>query len=190
MVEGQGPGAEVRRALEYYYLGYYIHSCTKMKYKGDFQPCNCSVRSPSNGLPRRPHPLLLDQSPYAALLPTEASGKSSPKAGPGQQDSMPPTDEEGPRRPLGVLQMKDLISGAGLQLAGPLERHELEGLAARALRILRGEEEVSEQSEEEGARPWIVPKEKVNSIALGLRLHIGGALSSLRGNSRRRVDGM
>lgn len=28
----------IEKAYEYYYMGYYIHSCTKMRYKGQYQP--------------------------------------------------------------------------------------------------------------------------------------------------------
>lgn len=28
----------IRPALKYYYMGYYIQSCPKMRYKGKFQP--------------------------------------------------------------------------------------------------------------------------------------------------------
>lgn len=30
----------IEKGYEYYYMGYYIHSCTKMRYKGQYQPSN------------------------------------------------------------------------------------------------------------------------------------------------------
>lgn len=38
---------EVREELRYYYLGFYIHSCEKMKYKADYKPSE--IRCPVTG---------------------------------------------------------------------------------------------------------------------------------------------
>jgi hypothetical protein len=35
---GAGAGAAVSTQLRYYYMGFYIHTCPKMKYKADYQP--------------------------------------------------------------------------------------------------------------------------------------------------------
>jgi hypothetical protein len=32
------PGGRFRPQLKYYYLGFYIHSCPKMRYKGEYEP--------------------------------------------------------------------------------------------------------------------------------------------------------
>ena len=64
------------RALEYYYLGYYIHSCEKMRYKASFAPssllCSSTLRwrAFDDALRRR-----LDEGRVAALFDEGGGGR-------------------------------------------------------------------------------------------------------------------
>jgi arginine-tRNA-protein transferase len=41
------PNSPLLPDLKYYYLGYYVHSCPKMRYKKQFAPAEVSVRMAS-----------------------------------------------------------------------------------------------------------------------------------------------
>jgi len=67
--------APFRPDLQYYYLGYYIHSCPKMRYKGNYEPSEllCPVTGawvPLDDRVRRK----LDGTPYCRLLEEEGEG--------------------------------------------------------------------------------------------------------------------
>ncbi|PSR75986.1 Arginyl-tRNA--protein like [Actinidia chinensis var. chinensis] len=66
------------RSLEYYYLGYYIHSCRKMRYKADYRPSELLCPLRYQWLPFEIARPLLDKKPYVVLsdftiLPNEES---------------------------------------------------------------------------------------------------------------------
>ncbi|KAJ4807010.1 Arginyl-tRNA--protein transferase [Rhynchospora pubera] len=75
-------------SLEYYYLGYYIHSCNKMRYKAAYRPSELLCPLRFEWVPYDVAKPLLDRSKYAILsdfkttentnlLPTEKPGTSS-----------------------------------------------------------------------------------------------------------------
>jgi hypothetical protein len=56
-----------RPNLRYYYLGFYIHSCPKMKYKGDYEPSDLLCPETYEWVPLASCRALLDATPYARL---------------------------------------------------------------------------------------------------------------------------
>jgi arginyl-tRNA---protein transferase len=54
-----------RQQLQYYYLGYYIHSCAKMKYKGSYEPSELLCPETYDWVPLSQCIPLLDKQPYA-----------------------------------------------------------------------------------------------------------------------------
>ncbi|XP_057476086.1 arginyl-tRNA--protein transferase 2-like [Actinidia eriantha] len=66
------------RSLEYYYLGYYIHSCRKMRYKAAYRPSELLCPLRYQWVPFEITRPLLDKKPYVilsdfAILPSEDS---------------------------------------------------------------------------------------------------------------------
>ncbi len=67
----------IESGYEYYYMGFYIHSCTKMRYKGDYKPQyvldpESYDWNPLDGELRS----LLDSKPYVSLSRERARGES------------------------------------------------------------------------------------------------------------------
>ncbi|KAF8082578.1 hypothetical protein N665_0819s0017 [Sinapis alba] len=61
--------------LEYYYLGYYIHSCNKMRYKAAYRPSELLCPLRYQWVPFEVAKPLLDKKPYSVLSDlTKASG--------------------------------------------------------------------------------------------------------------------
>eukprot|EP00088_Acartia_fossae_P061030 TRINITY_DN7325_c0_g1_i1.p1 TRINITY_DN7325_c0_g1~~TRINITY_DN7325_c0_g1_i1.p1 ORF type:complete len:530 (-),score=93.96 TRINITY_DN7325_c0_g1_i1:942-2495(-) len=56
-------------ALQYYYLGFYIHSCPKMRYKGEFSPSELCCPESYTWQPIQQCRPLLDAAPYARFCP-------------------------------------------------------------------------------------------------------------------------
>jgi len=54
-------------ALKYYYMGYYIHSCSKMRYKAKYHPSWLLCPKTYNWVPVKQALQLLDKSKYAVL---------------------------------------------------------------------------------------------------------------------------
>ena len=54
--------------LHYYYMGYYIHSCKKMRYKGQFSPSYLACPEVYHFIPLELCVPLLDQTKYARLV--------------------------------------------------------------------------------------------------------------------------
>lgn len=186
VAQARARGGPRRALLRYYYLGYYIHSCPKMKYKGDFAPseilCPATLRwRPLDAEARS----MLDAAPFAVLCDPVPQPRMQ---GAAQGDPLRAREAALLER-LGEAQMRDLVVGAGLDAARAKGGEELRELAARALRILYGEE-APEEEEEEG-RTWIVPRESVRAKAMGLELHLAsGAVVTPRDltqESRRHV---
>ncbi|XP_056842094.1 arginyl-tRNA--protein transferase 2 isoform X2 [Raphanus sativus] len=68
-------------ALEYYYLGYYIHSCNKMRYKAAYRPSELLCPLRYQWVPFEVAKPLLDKKPYAVLSDfTKASLSPAPQA--------------------------------------------------------------------------------------------------------------
>lgn len=57
----------VHRSLKYYYMGFYIHSCQKMKYKGRYHPSDLLCPERYTWHPLDPISPLLDISPYLVI---------------------------------------------------------------------------------------------------------------------------
>ncbi|XP_022122266.2 arginyl-tRNA--protein transferase 1 isoform X1 [Pieris rapae] len=55
--------------LKYYYMGFYIHSCKKMRYKGAFTPSDLLCPETYNWFPIKDCIPKLEQSPYSRLDP-------------------------------------------------------------------------------------------------------------------------
>ncbi|KAL1187920.1 Arginyl-tRNA--protein transferase 2 [Cardamine amara subsp. amara] len=65
-------------SLEYYYLGYYIHSCNKMRYKAAYRPSELLCPLRYQWVPFEVAKPLLDKKPYSILSDlTEVSPSSS-----------------------------------------------------------------------------------------------------------------
>ena len=62
-----------------YYLGFYIHSCVKMRYKGRYSPSFLACPETFSWQPLTACVPLLDQSAYSRLDPD--SGARDPEAG-------------------------------------------------------------------------------------------------------------
>merc|ERR1712059_95214 len=60
---GSGPSTSITN----YYLGFYIHSCIKMRYKGRFSPSYLACPETYRWLPLSHCTSLLDKSPYSRL---------------------------------------------------------------------------------------------------------------------------
>ncbi|KAF2558353.1 hypothetical protein F2Q68_00017958 [Brassica cretica] len=68
-------------ALEYYYLGYYIHSCNKMRYKAAYRPSELLCPLRFQWVPFEVAKPLLDKKPYSVLSDfTKASLSPAPQA--------------------------------------------------------------------------------------------------------------
>ncbi|KAK3770372.1 hypothetical protein RRG08_028270 [Elysia crispata] len=63
-------------ALQYYYMGFYIHSCPKMKYKAQFSPSDLVCPESYHWVPVQHCLPKLDASPYSRLSETEAVDKN------------------------------------------------------------------------------------------------------------------
>ncbi|CAL1542689.1 unnamed protein product [Lymnaea stagnalis] len=63
--------------LKYYYMGFYIHSCTKMRYKGQFVPSFLACPETYKWLPIEECRAKLDASKYARLSGDEDEDKES-----------------------------------------------------------------------------------------------------------------
>lgn len=63
----------VRSTLQFYYMGFYIHSCQKMRYKGQFSPSYLCCPETYKWQPIESCRPLLDVSPYSRLDPDPAS---------------------------------------------------------------------------------------------------------------------
>jgi len=59
------------RDMKYYYLGFYIHSCPKMRYKGEFSPSFLCCPESFTWQPINQCLPLLDSSAYSRLCPNE-----------------------------------------------------------------------------------------------------------------------
>ncbi|CAH2054088.1 unnamed protein product [Thlaspi arvense] len=59
--------------LEYYYLGYYIHSCNKMRYKAAYRPSELLCPLRYQWVPFETAKPLLDKKPYSVLSSPKAS---------------------------------------------------------------------------------------------------------------------
>ncbi|CAH8260089.1 unnamed protein product [Arabidopsis lyrata] len=68
--------------LEYYYLGYYIHSCNKMRYKAAYRPSQLLCPLRYQWVPFEVAKPLLDKKPYSVLsnFTKDSLSSSSPKA--------------------------------------------------------------------------------------------------------------
>ncbi|KAG7630822.1 N-end aminoacyl transferase N-terminal [Arabidopsis suecica] len=68
--------------LEYYYLGYYIHSCNKMRYKAAYRPSELLCPLRYQWVPFEVAKPLLDKKPYSVLsnITKVSSSSSSPQA--------------------------------------------------------------------------------------------------------------
>ncbi|KAL0743937.1 hypothetical protein Bca4012_085450 [Brassica carinata] len=67
--------------LEYYYLGYYIHSCNKMRYKAAYRPSELLCPLRYRWVPFEVAKPLLDKKPYSVLSDfTKASLSPAPQA--------------------------------------------------------------------------------------------------------------
>ncbi|KAF5453663.1 hypothetical protein F2P56_028552 [Juglans regia] len=66
--------------LQYYYLGYYIHSCSKMRYKAAYHPSELLCPLRYQWIPFNVARPLLDRKPYVVLsdFATLKNGESSP----------------------------------------------------------------------------------------------------------------
>jgi len=64
-------------ALQHYYLGFYIHSCQKMRYKGQFHPSYLCCPESFTWQPIEPCRRLLDASPYSRLDPNLANSDAN-----------------------------------------------------------------------------------------------------------------
>ena len=62
-----------------YYLGFYIHSCVKMRYKGRYSPSFLACPETFSWQPLAACVSLLDQNPYSRLDPDQAA--RDPEAG-------------------------------------------------------------------------------------------------------------
>ncbi|KAL6980691.1 arginyltransferase, partial [Sarracenia purpurea var. burkii] len=69
-------------SLQYYYLGYYIHSCSKMRYKAAYRPSELLCPLRYQWVPFDIAWPLLDEKPYAILsnFATLPNGESAPRA--------------------------------------------------------------------------------------------------------------
>ncbi|XP_068617683.1 arginyl-tRNA--protein transferase 1 [Battus philenor] len=68
--------------LKYYYLGFYIHSCRKMRYKGNFHPSDLLCPETYKWFPIQDCLIKLDQSPYSRLDPDiDSVDENYPKHG-------------------------------------------------------------------------------------------------------------
>ncbi|XXG39593.1 hypothetical protein AAC387_Pa01g0519 [Persea americana] len=67
-------------SLQYYYLGYYIHSCSKMRYKASYNPSELLCPLRFQWVPFDIARPLLDKKPYVVLsdFPTLQNGVSTP----------------------------------------------------------------------------------------------------------------
>ncbi|XP_059459266.1 arginyl-tRNA--protein transferase 2-like [Corylus avellana] len=67
-------------SLQYYYLGYYIHSCSKMRYKAAYHPSELLCHLRYQWIPFDIARPLLDRKPYVVLsdFATSQNGESSP----------------------------------------------------------------------------------------------------------------
>jgi len=63
-------------SLKYYYMGYYIHSCPKMRYKAKYHPSWLLCPKTYNWVPVKQALNLLDKSKYAVLNPENSSQDS------------------------------------------------------------------------------------------------------------------
>jgi len=73
-------------ALKYYYMGYYIHTCEKMKYKGQFHPSDLLCPETYTWHPLSKALPLLEKQKYvrlAALEEQEPAEKEQPNSGEG-----------------------------------------------------------------------------------------------------------
>jgi hypothetical protein len=81
-------------ALQYYYLGFYIHTCSKMRYKGAYEPSEllCPVTLQWAPLARcRP---ILDKRPYARLAAVEGETEEAEDEGEGVVEAAMEEEEE------------------------------------------------------------------------------------------------
>jgi hypothetical protein len=67
------PSLVVTPQLRYYYLGYYIHTCPKMKYKGDYSPSELLCPETFTWAPMELCRPVLDRHPYSRLAPLAPS---------------------------------------------------------------------------------------------------------------------
>ncbi|GFO24303.1 Arginyl-tRNA--protein transferase 1 [Plakobranchus ocellatus] len=63
-------------ALQYYYMGFYIHSCPKMKYKAQFNPSDLVCPQSYQWVPVPQCLPKLDVSPYSRLAEAKAEDKN------------------------------------------------------------------------------------------------------------------
>ena len=63
-------------ALKYYYMGYYIHSCSKMRYKAKYHPSWLLCPKTYSWVPVKQALQLLDKSKYAVLNEKQADQES------------------------------------------------------------------------------------------------------------------
>lgn len=64
-------------SLDYYYMGFYIHNCDKMKYKGEYQPSDLLCPTTMTWIPFSEARLLLDQHSFTPLTKSLAEERSS-----------------------------------------------------------------------------------------------------------------
>ncbi|XP_061718518.1 arginyl-tRNA--protein transferase 1 [Cydia pomonella] len=71
----------VSPALKYYYMGYYIHSCKKMRYKGNFYPSDLACPETYKWFPLKDCIPKLEVTPYSRLDPDiDSVDDNHPKA--------------------------------------------------------------------------------------------------------------
>ncbi|XP_009146742.1 arginyl-tRNA--protein transferase 2 [Brassica rapa] len=97
-------------ALEYYYLGYYIHSCNKMRYKAAYRPSELLCPLRYQWVPFEVAKPLLDKKPYSVLSDfTKASETLE------MNNSDEDTDSDSSRNGIDIANILISLNGARLR---------------------------------------------------------------------------